>query len=591
MQLLTQLSLTAILALALTTPTTATTTPPSATESTTPVLEDQPTPVPVEPGIPPEPDHGVDNSTFPTLWSGDAEENGTLGSLGGLGALTSVTDIPFDTRPKAVETWNQGEHDTIPATGPSTSRYPEQATRSQGSFIRDAYVEVLSIENSTRTLEDAGQTLFVPSAGRVRALTDSRIAAPSVVASNTTRRRASLLEHNITSVHLHHRTGEGEQAEDEVLAVSRGSHRPELAYTGLERFSGSSGQRLVVTAEISTRIQIREDVCVLQNASGVCEFWQANSTQTVVESITVEDATPIEVYDPAIRGGRVTFGENRVGVSLDIDQPWMRLETPRGVVRSRWQFFSMRDPGWDTLQEATRSGTRTIRSDTRPLEVYAFAGPRQPFASHESRGLSLKAHEGARLNPPSLPRDVSLYTPRDSYERADQVVLEVDTTPDQSLVFGLEGFTGQPTQDFDVAEFPERDLQRTRLDLSVREHTAEATVLDVGLHTLDGRPLPAFAGELMVDGQRVPIPQSGYTTVRVEEPMGVVAGGFKPPAWWNAPSQGYVGSTDRVYATKTRLNLIGSIGELVVPIGLFLLGVYLIDRITGWALWPPWRGL
>lgn len=587
MQLLTPLSLTAILALALTTPATATTTPPSITESTTPVLADQPTSGPV--AIPPEPDHGVDNSTFPTLWSGDSEENGTLGSSGGLSALTSVTDIPFDTRPKAVATWNQGEHDTIQATGPSTSRYPKGATRSQGSFIRDAYIEVLSIANSTRILEDGEQTLFVPSAGRVRAVTDYRITAPSVVASNTTRQRTSLLEHNIMAVRLHHQTDEDDQ--DELLAVSQGSQHPELAYTGLERVSGSSEAHLVVTAEISTRIQIQEDVCVLQNASGACDVWQANSTQTVVESVTVQDDTPIEVYDPDIRGEYVVLDESRVGVFLDIDQPWMRLETPRGVVRSRWQFFSMRDPGWDTLQEATRSGTKTVHSDTRPLEVYSFAGPRQPFASHESRGLSLKAHEGARLNPPSLPEDVSLDTPRESYERADQVVLEIESKTDQPLVFGLQGLTGEPAQDFDVAEFPERDLQRTRLDLSVREHTPEGAVLDVGLHTLDGRPLPAFAGELTVDGQRVLIPQSGYTTVRIEDPTGVLAGEFKPPEWWNAPSQGYVGSTDRVYATKTRLDLTSAIGELAVPIGLFLLGVYLIDRITGWALWPPWRGL
>jgi hypothetical protein len=31
--------------------------------------------------------------------------------------------------------------------------------------------------------------------------------------------------------------------------------------------------------------------------------------------------------------------------------------------------------------------------------------------------------------------------------------------------------------------------------------------------------------------------------------------------------------------------------QFAVPVALFLLGAFLLDRITGWPLWPPWRDL
>ncbi|MFB6284421.1 MAG: hypothetical protein ABEK59_10915, partial [Halobacteria archaeon] len=122
---------------------------------------------------PDDPDHGVNESTFPLLWSGD--EDGNLSSGGGgdnetiaMRQLASGTDIPFNTPPPAVRTWNDGELDEFPPTNRSVSIRPTSADTESGRFVKDAHATMFAVQPSTRArLSSASQPLYVARDGTV----------------------------------------------------------------------------------------------------------------------------------------------------------------------------------------------------------------------------------------------------------------------------------------------------------------------------------------------------------------------------------------------------------------------------------------
>jgi hypothetical protein len=83
---------------------------------------------------------------------------------------------------------------------------------------------------------------------------------------------------------------------------------------------------------------------------------------------------------------------------------------------------------------------------------------------------------------------------------------------------------------------------------------------------------------------------NGTATVDLHRAGAIVSARYEPGDWWtNAP--GYVGDRRSIKTGGPPLGVLVTLFRFAIPVGLFLLAVYLVDRITRWQIWPPWRGM
>jgi hypothetical protein len=84
--------------------------------------------------------------------------------------------------------------------------------------------------------------------------------------------------------------------------------------------------------------------------------------------------------------------------------------------------------------------------------------------------------------------------------------------------------------------------------------------------------------------------ENGTATTTIDRPSDGVSARYHPGHWWlNRP--GYTSASDTALLQGSVLHLLRSLFRLGVPVSLFLLAVFLIDRATGCRVWPPWRQL
>src|SRR6056297_1887564 len=105
------------------------------------------------------PDHGVNESTYPRLWSDDADngslsmddfDEGTVPSRAEfVRRLARSTDIPFDRPPAVVEQWNDGDLADFEPGDDNHAVHPAGASLDDGRFIRDAGVNIFAVQPST----------------------------------------------------------------------------------------------------------------------------------------------------------------------------------------------------------------------------------------------------------------------------------------------------------------------------------------------------------------------------------------------------------------------------------------------------------
>jgi hypothetical protein len=73
--------------------------------------------------------------------------------------------------------------------------------------------------------------------------------------------------------------------------------------------------------------------------------------------------------------------------------------------------------------------------------------------------------------------------------------------------------------------------------------------------------------------------------VTVPRPAGALTARYEPGAWWRT-DQAYLQSSDTVYIRGTNIPIVETLYQLALPIGSFLVAVFLIGRVTGWDIWP-----
>lgn len=568
-------------------------------------------------GHPADPDHGVNNSTFYRLWSGDADdylseeayERMTGETRSPTQQLANGTDIPLDAPPKAVERWNQGDLHDFPETDQNVSIHPPDADLHDRAFIKDAYVEVFAVQPSTRArLSPSEQPLYVATDGSVLGTVDYRVEHP---ANNTTGARRVLwrvLNFTITETRL--------RVDGQVETVGNGTHTPHLPYDALDEYRGTH-HTLTLEADIAVavekRVRTRHRQCrppgnttanttanttenATKNETGnpsgneTCQGVWNETVRQRTTMVTVNDSVEVVEYDLAVSGYKARYPNGDLGLVIYKNKPWLGYSLPSGDVRGVWRFYGERDTDWDTLVWSTDSGATEDHSPLHPLQVNAYPIETGPTPTPRGRVTILEVF-GSQTPPPTLPADVHLDVLTQPYTASFGLATRTRTAEQELSQQTAWGLVRGVTAEIDPEALSRQTINRSELTLTVINRTEQNVTVRVTLaDAATGAPITTAErnGYVVLAGERVNT--TNGTVVRTLSRRGSVSARYEPGAWWrNSP--GYTASDDTVLVRGTVLEALDTLYRLSIPISLFLMATFLIDRITGWRLWPPWRRL
>lgn len=529
-------------------------------------------------------DHGLSNETFHRLWAGDQDNvpsRVTQSNGSAIEQLTNGTDVLFNAPPQAVAQWNRGDHREFPATNRSVSIHPPNATLTGGRYIQAAYAEVFAVQPSTRArLAPGRQPWYVAPTGTVRGTVDYRVAVP---AGTTTGSRAvswQLQQATITETALF--------VDGQQVTTGNGSHTPALSY----RLAGAAGttHRLTLQANISVRLQKQTTRCSARNQSGGCTT-QKRTVTNRTENLTVSDPIRVTTYDLTVSGFQGRYPNGDLGLVVYKNQPWLGYELPNGAVHGVWRFYVARNPGWDSLVYSSGGGQRTSHSPLHPLQVTAVPVQTGPTPSPR-RNVTLLDVYGTMTPSPSLPPAVTLDTPNGSYTASYGIATRTATNGSLAATQAW-GLVRGVTANHSSASFARIPIHRSNLTLTVRNQTADTVTVRVRLRNASsGGPINTAGrdGYIVVNGQRVNTTGNGTVTLSISRPPGGVSARYEPGKWWRHAS-GFTADSATVFLQGTVLQWVAALFRAGVPVALFLLAVFMIDRITGWRVWPPWRQL
>ncbi|MFC7076814.1 hypothetical protein [Haloarcula halophila] len=533
-------------------------------------------------------DHGVDETTYCTLWAGDEDvsnltrwmnqtENAT-----DVCTLAAATDIPLDSPPEAVERWNRGDLRDVPVTDTNRSVYRENATLTDEKFIRDAHVSVFAIQPSTRArLSPTDQPLYVAPNGSVLGMIDYRIALPP--ATTTTNRSESwnLTTHEIRRVRL--------LANETEIANASGTRLVELPYT----LGGYGGQpsTLRLEADVDVSLTKRTETCLAWDRNGTCTA--VNRTLTEVnETVTVSDEVEVVRYELSVSGYRATYLDGDLGLVVYKNQPWLGYAVPGGSVRGVWRFYAARDGEWDTLVTSTERGQTSAPSPAVPVQAAAFPVESGPTPSNRST-IQLVDTYGVRMDSPELPEHIHLDVLEGRYVASYGIATRTQTdgtTLENVTAFGLVRGTDTTVPNTSFARVP---IRRSNLTLTVQNETSQRVTVRVWLRDAQtGAPINTTGrdGSVFVQGRQIQTNGVGMAILTITRPVGGITARYEPGHWW-VDIPGYRGDSDVVALDSPTIAVLAILFEFAVPVSLFLFAVFIVDRATGWRLWPPWRGL
>ncbi len=528
------------------------------------------------------PDHGLSEETYYTLWSGDEDGDLPNESNGSAADFAAATDVPFNAPPIAVERWNVGDLEDFPATSADTSIHPSTATLHDSVFLKDAYLDVFAVQPSTRARLSPGEApLYVPPNGTVLGTVDYRVALPSTDADTTWRN----LAHEIQSVSL--------RLDGQTINSTDGTHTPIVAYSGLE---GQSGQQHELTLEATITLEAERVTrdshrhCVYSGQSVSCTTRWTTDIDPVTDQLIVRDSITVTGYDLDVSGYQTTYPNGDRGLVVYKNLPWAGYETPEGDVRGVWAFYSARDPAWDTLVVSTSDGETVQHSPLHPLQVSAYPIETGPTAHGDFRILDVY---GDPTMPPTLPPNVTLDVLTDEYTASFGIAVRerrASTAWTDVTVRGLvRGSSINATPDSLAA----MSLRRSNLSLAILDQDEETVTVQVTLRDAETNASIAThdrEGYVVLNDKRVQTNETGQVTQTLSRSTDAITARYEPGYWWrNLP--GYVADSDTVYVRGRYIDLLGALYGIGVPVGLLLIAAFLIDRLTGWPLWPPWRNL
>lgn len=581
---------------------------------------------------PTQPAHGVDAETFVTLWSGDEDDPvTTTGSANSsevpLAELAQVTDISFEHPPAAAEQWNRGDHAEFPTTNRTISTRPTETSVTDGVIIRDAYAAVFAVQPSTRLWRSpTAQPLYVGQSGEVLGTVDYRVKLPTADVSQSRRVEWRLLDHRIEEVRL--------RVDNTVVDRGEGTHTPALAFADLAGAPGTN-HTLTLEATIAVNVSKRttrfEENCVPGSTvtatatetptpaatptdsapapvnltpiasppnntsetrptpsteTASCTRDSSTTVTTPVERLTVNESVSVVEYAPSVTGAYAQYPDGSQVLAVTGDQPWGGYSVRESETFGIWRFYTARETRWDTLVQDSAGTMSTRASPLQPLQVHAY--PSTTGATTD-RPAALTAVDGEDNDPPTLPESIDLTVVSSPYTGSETVVTTGQPAFLNQII--VDGIVGGTTVTLPRASLRETTVHRSELTLTPLETTDETVTVEVELlnaHT--GNPIQTETrnGTIHLQGNSVETDATGMAVITVPRPVGALTARYEPASWWTT-EQAYLQSTDTVYIRGTDIPIVPTLYQLAIPIGLFLVAVFLIGRITGWDIWPLWR--
>ena len=497
-------------------------------------------------------------------------------------SLAATTDIPFNRPPEAIEQHNREQLSKFPTTDDSSSVHPSGATLVDGRFIRDAYTEIFTFQPSTRArLTPDDQPQYVASQGELFATLDYRVTVPRDSMTTTDQVTWSLQSQKISELEL--------LVDGRREAKQERTRTPQFDYDLTD--NPGTNHTLTVSANISVELKRQHDHCTNLTSAGNCTAW-ASRTTNVTEAVTVRDSRTVSEYRLSVFGFYARYPDGDLGLAMLKSEPWLGYTLPEGHVNGVWRFYSARDPSWDRLVTSAATNTTTEHSPMHPLEVSAYPIKTGPTAS-PAETVSILEVNGKQRDPPTLPSTVNLDVLEASYRTSFSLMTRFETPNWSVSDVTAHGLVRGVKTDVDPRMFEEVPIHRSNLTLDVVNTTDRTATVRVSLRDVEtGDPIETAASEgyVRLAGERVQTGRDGTVTTTIDRPAGAIDARFEPTEWWLRQT-GYVGDSDTVSVQGTVLSVVTSIYRAGVPVGLFLLAVFLIDRITGLPIWPPWRGL
>ena len=543
-----------------------------------------------------ETDHGVNESTHATLWSGDtdtanltalATASGDDESPSELRLLAAGTDIPLDAPSTAVEQWNEGELTEFPETGPSESVYPARAAPVDGRFIADAHTTLVTVQPSTRARLSVGDApLYVADRGEVLGVVDYRVAVPRDDRTGLYRVSWRLADHEITETRL--------LINDTVVARSDGTRTPSLGYDLTD--AADELRTVTLEAEIAISLirttRIGDRTCETVNNTTSCSTTWSTSLRTIEETQTVSDSVDVIGYELDVSGARTQYPNGDVGVALYKNQPWLGYSLGEGSVSGVWRFYSARDPSWDTLTRSDGTRETTEHSPIHPLQVHAYPIKTGPTAAPRSH-IEIVETYGEQVVPPTLPENINLDVLSEPYTASYGIATRSTGVETDSWKITARGLVGGERVVRDASDLPSVPMNRSNLTLAIENTSTETITVRLDLRDAgSGAPIDTSERNesIHIADREIDTGPDGTATVTLDRDVGGVSARYEPRPWWFGGTA-YVGDSDAVYPRGVVLQTVRTLFEFAVPLALLLFGVFVIDRLTGWAVWPPWRGL
>ncbi|MFW6437278.1 MAG: hypothetical protein ACOCYZ_06560 [Halococcoides sp.] len=534
---------------------------------------------------PSDPDHGTNETRFPILWSGD--EDGTVRTVeeGGRDAalrqLANGTDLPLNAPPRDVERWNSGDFGEFPESNRSVSIHPSHADTDGGEFVKEAHATLFAIQPSTRLrLSASRQPLFVGRSGEVFATTDYRVRVPEDDTTGDRQVYWSVEEHRIDETRL--------VIDGDTVATGGDDHTPAFDFADLEPGTHRITIEADVFVKLEKHVRTEERRCRGRGPRRQCWTDVDHNYTYPTETVTVEDDRRVVVEDLEITGKRADYPDGTTALAVTANRPWLGYSTDQGNVTGTWRLYSARDPSWDTLEYARENDTTQRHSPLHPLQVNAF--PMATGASAAEPTARVVATDGERYEAPTLPENVELGVPNGTYTGSRTIVTRL---PEAVSEIRARGFVRGQSTTVDTADFETVPIHRSNLTLAVRNDSRSTTRIEVHLRdAATGDPIDTADrdGFVVIDGERVNTTDDGTALVTLDDSGTFVSARYEPGDWWDH-DRGYVEDSVTLSLGGPSLHVLVAVFRFAVPVGLFLLAAYLIDRITTWQLWPPWRGL
>lgn len=536
----------------------------------------------------PGPRYGIPTEDFYVIWSGQLDRyvNATSyadvvdGELPPIAQLATETDLPMKQPPAAVERWNRNDLERFPETDRNTSVHPPHAELNDGEFIQDAYAAIFAVQPSTRTHQSPDRRpLYVDSSGEVLGTVDYRIRLPPGNESGDKRVSWSVESHRIVETRV------SVDGDDETVA--RGTHTPVVSYSGLDAYPGRT-HRLRLAATISVTLQKTIKRCEAHE-EGECTSWNEtveypSEEQTVSDSVRVVTSDP----EPSVTVGEYPDGDLEIVVNGTT--PWRGYAYGNAYVSGIWRFYTARDSNWDELVVRNATATTTRHSPLHPLQVNAFPS-KTGVRGTPSESVSVLEISGRELTAPSLPGGVTLDVVSGQYTTSDGVVARIDTDGFDRSKLAIDGLVRGDAVDLSTEQIETVSIRPSQLDLRVLNTTDERVTVRTRLQDeATGDPINTAErdGYVEVAGQQVNTSGNGTVTTTVARQPGGITAKYEPGPWWRA-DRAYTATTDTVALGGSGIAIVTILFQLGIPVALFLLAVFLVDRSTGMDIFPPWR--